>query len=456
MDKILVNSNKKIAKIKPMNAVNNGPITANFELYREMEIPYARNHDAAFCSSYGGEHTVDITAIFPDFEKDEYDESSYDFCVTDKYLKDIESAGTKVFYRLGQKIDHRVKKYDNKVPEDFKKWAVICEHIVRHYNEGWANGFHMNIEYWEIWNEPNLGWAAYADDAELDDVALGWKRAANEPSKTWDGTREQYYELYKITAAHLKKCFPKIKVGGPALVSCGMEDPIWCNGFFKALTEEERIPLDFYSWHVYTTTPKVLKKMIEFTRNKLDEYGYTQTESILDEWNYVKGWDKANLVESYKTIHGIKGAALVAAAMCYCQNSSLDMLMYYDFRPTQFCGVFDFYTYEPLKTFYVYKTFAEMKKIGNQTECVYDIDDIYALSAADENGSEAVMISYYTDEKEMPDKEFELEFMSDGKNIECYILDEESDMKPIGRYRENKIRIEMKPNTVMYIKRSAD
>ena len=200
----------------------------------------------------------------------------------------------------------------------------------------------------------------------------------------------------------------------------------------------------------------MLKKMIEFTRNKLDEYGYTQTESILDEWNYVKGWDKANLVESYKTIHGIKGAALVAAAMCYCQNSSLDMLMYYDFRPTQFCGVFDFYTYEPLKTFYVYKTFAEMKKIGNQTECVYDIDDIYALSAADENGSEAVMISYYTDEKEMPDKEFELEFMSDGKNIECYILDEESDMKPIGRYRENKIRIEMKPNTVMYIKRSAD
>ena len=50
-----------------MNAVNNGPIhkrhaddqaRSNLEDFRAAKIPYARNHDASFCSSYDGEHSV--------------------------------------------------------------------------------------------------------------------------------------------------------------------------------------------------------------------------------------------------------------------------------------------------------------------------------------------------------------------------------------------------------------
>ena len=111
-----------------MNAVNNGPIKAkniqsrgNFEAYRNLEIPYARNHDASFCSAYGGEHTVDVHAIFPDFSKDPNDPASYDFARTDRYLKTIMEAGSKVFYRLGSKIEHAPEKYGTKVPSDFKK-----------------------------------------------------------------------------------------------------------------------------------------------------------------------------------------------------------------------------------------------------------------------------------------------------------------------------------------------
>ena len=48
----------------------------------------------------------------------------------------IEAAGTKVFYRLSHRIEHEVKKYGTLPPKDFKKWAVICEHIIRHYTEG--------------------------------------------------------------------------------------------------------------------------------------------------------------------------------------------------------------------------------------------------------------------------------------------------------------------------------
>jgi hypothetical protein len=39
-------------------------------------------------------------------------------------------------------------------PRDHDHWADICINIIRHYNEGWANGFHLNLDYWHIWEEP--------------------------------------------------------------------------------------------------------------------------------------------------------------------------------------------------------------------------------------------------------------------------------------------------------------
>ena len=137
-----------------MHAVNNGPVVAgkdqtrgNQEYYRRARLPYARTHDAAFYSGYGGEHTVDISAIFPNFDADVNDPNSYDFPCTDHYMKQIIEYGTKPFFRLGSKIEHGVKKYGTIPPKDFHKWARICEHIIRHYNEGWANGFKYNIKY---------------------------------------------------------------------------------------------------------------------------------------------------------------------------------------------------------------------------------------------------------------------------------------------------------------------
>ena len=153
MEFVNVNFDHTIGRIKPMHAVNNGPLAgsdveqvrSNFDDYKAAGIPYARNHDASFCSSYGGEHTVDVHAVFPDFSKNPYDPRSYDFALTDDYLATIVNAGTKVFYRLGSKIEHWRKKYGTIVPADFRKWAVVCEHIVRHYTLGWADGFHYDV-----------------------------------------------------------------------------------------------------------------------------------------------------------------------------------------------------------------------------------------------------------------------------------------------------------------------
>lgn len=228
---------------KRMNAVNNGPIHKrhagdqymdNLELYRAAKIPFARNHDAAFCPEYGEEFTVDVSAVFPRFEADVNDPASYDFACTDEYIAVTREAGTETFYRLGQKIEHQIRKHHTLPPADYHKWAEICEHIIRHYNEGWANGFRYHIRYWKIWNE-----------ADLDPDDCTHKR-------TWGGTAEQFFELYGITAKHLKACFPDLKIGGPA-VAHSIKD--WAERFMTYV-EKNRIPMDFFSWHIYCTTPE--------------------------------------------------------------------------------------------------------------------------------------------------------------------------------------------------------
>lgn len=74
-----------------------------------------------------------------------------------------------------------------------------------------ANGFHYDIEYWEIWNEPDN----YPDTEE---------------NAMWRGTKEQFFELYQVSASYLKSKFPKLKFGGYA--SCG----------FYAIAEKEANP----------------------------------------------------------------------------------------------------------------------------------------------------------------------------------------------------------------------
>ncbi|MBR4336511.1 MAG: hypothetical protein IKP74_08675, partial [Clostridia bacterium] len=156
MGKVNVSFAETLGRIKDMNSVNNGPDGefdyGSYDAYKAARIPFARLHDSAL----NWRHTVDIIHVFPNFDADENDPASYDFTLTDEYLDTIERTGTKLFYRLGNAIEAESKKYGAVPPKDFHKWARICEHIVRHENEGWADGYRRGIEYWEIWNEPDL------------------------------------------------------------------------------------------------------------------------------------------------------------------------------------------------------------------------------------------------------------------------------------------------------------
>ena len=430
---------KVLGKIKPMNAVNNGPIQGsrgrgNMEEWKAAAIPYARNHDASFCASYGGEHIVDVHLIFPDFTKGPNDPASYDFTLTDWYLKRIQDAGSQVFYRLGSKIEHAPKKYGTKVPPDFRKWAVICEHIIRHYTEGWADGFKWNIRYWEIWNEPDL--------------------QSPNGSPTWGGTEEQFFKLYRTAATHLKKCFPKLKIGGPAVVNVSP----WSERFLKAMSAGKRVPLDFFSWHCYAFDPQKVKASIRTVRRMLDEAGYTKTESILDEWNYVHGWSGEDFKYTVRAIIGIKGAAYAAAVMCAGQDLPLDMLMYYDARPSAFNGLFGIYNFEPLKTYYVFLAWGKLAKLGRQIQIdTQGKNGIYAVGATDGKKT-GVLISRFFEQENLPD-DLPITFkMKNGdlRGVKLYLIDQEHDLAEIP-YRtdpDGNLLFTMKANTIVYLETS--
>ncbi len=146
---------------------------------------------------------VDIPNIFRDFDADETDPANYDFVFTDWLIQTLMSHHVEPVFRLGVSIENYCKWRAYRIfpPKDNAKWAHICEHVIRHYNEGWADGFRYGITYWEIWNEP--------DHTHLP-----------QDNQMWQGTPEEYFELYDTAAKHLKACFGNtIKVGGFA--SCG-------------------------------------------------------------------------------------------------------------------------------------------------------------------------------------------------------------------------------------------
>ena len=417
MDRITVDFSKALGKVKPMHSVNNGPVykfaadqrITNIESYKAAGIPYARTHDASFYANYGGEHIVDVNMIFTDWSKAADDPASYDFALTDEYLRVIEAGGAKVYYRLGTKIEHWSKKYNTLPPADFNKWAIVCEHIIRHYTEGWADGYHMDIEYWEIWNEPNLD----KDDSDH--------------KRCWGGTAKQFYEFYCIAHKHLKACFPHLKIGGPAIA--GMTDGPWVNNFFKALNENGIKP-DFFSWHCYSATVEKIQERIRLAREVLDRYGFTETESILNEWNYVKGWRDDDWIYSLKMEKSLKGSAFIAAVMCISQYEALDNLMFYDARPCGMNSMFSTdFVFECLKGYYPFYMFNQLYKLDEAVEIERDTNDVWAVAARGDEQN--VMISYFNDDDNAPEKTVKVEFKNvnnaNGVRLEYYCLDENHD-----------------------------
>ena len=408
MKQVSVDFSVRRGSIKPLHGVNNSPVTHGQPItaFQEAGIPYVRLHDAM--GAYGGTCYVDVPNIFTDFSADESDPASYRFEFTDAYLSGLTASGCKIFYRLGVTIENyfRIRRIHSFMPADFEKWARICEHIIAHYNEGWADGFHMGIEYWEIWNEPE-----------------------NPPM--WSGTRDDYFRLYEITATHLKERFPGIKIGGYA--GCGFycvtRDNMdefyesfmdWFDLFLERMSG--RAPVDFFSWHLYTADPREIEAHARFVSDKLYAYGYYDTESIFDEWNYMN--DLPTRFDDMKTA---EGASFVAAAFSVMQKAPVDKAMYYDAMPARaYGGLFHFPGGSVTKTWYAFKAFNHLYRLG--TSVAVDATDpcIYPTAAIGDQ-EKAVLISGFSCSEECLC--LDLKALGEGlKQADVYCLDAGNDL----------------------------
>ena len=416
----------KQGKFKILNATGGGPwykryssdqLRSNFKDYQAARIPYQRNHDLG----HNNHFAHDVSQIFRNFDADENDPESYDFAVTDEYILATLDAGTKTFYRLGESIDHDIKKHRTYPPKDFHKWARICEHIIRHYTEGWADGYHLDMPYWEIWNEPDLG------------------------PQCWIGTQAEFFDFFEIAAKHLKSCFPHLKIGGPAVTGGGDE---WAKEFLFEM-KKRNVPMDFFSWHAYRKTPDNVMRKAAYIKSILMESGYTETESILNEWNYVRGWSE-DFQYSINAIHGAKGGSFIMGMICESQASSIDMLMYYDTRRSAFNGVFDFYSYKPLKGYWALAWYGQnYYDLENYIPQKKKEKDLYTLCGTDKDGKITCIVTHYSENDRTKPKRVKLDFGRAAK-FEAWLVDEDNDAKKI-RVTKN-LEFDMKVHSYILLK----
>ena len=422
-------------RIRALHGVNSGPMTKAFtydarELFREAGFPVSRLHDVEY--PYGSGEFIDIPCIFKNFDADETLEENYNFSLSDEYIKQIIEVGSKPLFRLGVSIEHAPVKRYVFPPKDYLKWARICEHIILHYTNGWANGYYWDIKYWEIWNEADGG------------------------DNMWVGTPEEFYELYCVAAKHLKNKFPNLKIGG-----CGFTRAknSFTEGFFKYISSKKDIPLDFYSWHRYFIDPRVVTEGAAQARELLDRYGYPLAENVFDEWNYMRDWKYQ--FDSYPIIKNHKGAAYCAAVLCTMQTmTNIDTAAYFEADVVkEWCGLFEVKhmaigkqkaVLAPLKPFYSFKCFNALYAMKNEMPVKHSGNDIYACAASDEKRCGALITNYGNEADEL---DISLVGIPDSK-IEIRMTDKDKTYEKIMEFEgrnELEIKLSVLENTVIYM-----
>ena len=390
--RLAIDPSRILGPVKPVNGVGQPPFFGvggfpMFHYLKEAGIPFSRLHDVG--GMFGRNVFVDIPNVFRDFDADETDPANYDFAFTDVLLNALVENGVEPFYRLGVTIENyaTIRRYRIEPPKDFAKWARICEHVIRHYTEGWADGFRHTITHWEIWNEPE-NW----DDPEKNQM--------------WHGSFEEYCRLYEVASKHLKAAFPHLKIGGYG--SCGV---MWLNAWkverahhhfrcfhaFLEFVREHGCPLDFFSYHSYSGVADMVEQT-RYVRDALDKAGFANVPTCLDEWLPAPSHDKLGTALQ---------AAEVAAALIAFQNGPVDSAAIYDAR----CGLGDYsplfnpLTYKPHKAYYAFLAFHELRKRG--TAVLVDVNHeihepheaIYAAAALSEKAPLAVMLANTGDEE---------------------------------------------------------
>src|ERR1700722_9794004 len=163
------------------------------------------------------------------YDEDAKGNAVYNFSYVDQIYDGLRAQGVRPFVEISfmpKKLAARdvVQEFwyhpNNSPPKDYAKWDALmkafAEHLIARYGLDEVSQW-----YFEVWNEPNLGfWAG-------------------------DPKQETYWELYDHTAMDLKAVSARLRVGGPATAQAA-----WVDAFLKHCADKH-VPVDFASTHVY-------------------------------------------------------------------------------------------------------------------------------------------------------------------------------------------------------------
>lgn len=425
---VKVYTDSVIGKIKKLNGGNLAPpisdVKTGYDVRKEFQalnMPLTRLHDAP------GDNPrcrlVDPHMIFANFHADANDSRNYYFEQTDDYVKECIEGGTNGYYGLAPTIEHSEKKYFVNPPADTAKWIDIASNIIRHYTEGWANGFHFPILYWEIWNEP-------------------------EGESTWGGTLDEFNKFYVEVATELKKRFPHLKFGGPAHGGYHRDSTT----VFINYCREHNAPLDFYSYHQYIHEPfDWIQKTPVIVRRELDAAGFHDTEIHLNEWHYVPSndtWRQMRITaeEFWETkvrideeMKGLDSGAFICAVMSGWQDVPIDMGCYYSCTGYLDWGLFRTGTNARTKSYYGMLAFGEIVRYPERLKVEKNSDEITVLAGNDQSGNSALLISMFKTEKAALSVDFSEKVKVEGVTM----LDDQHDFSGFYYYEftDNKLTL---------------
>lgn len=179
-----------------------------------------------------------------------------DWSKLDALVEKIRAVGATPFLSLSY-MPLSIAKDPNDVtsePKDWNLWQQLVQKTIERYSKEKAI---PNI-YYEVWNEPDL---------------FGkWKI----------GSGKNYLDLYhsSVRAANSVVGAQPFKIGGPATTGLYKN---WTDEFFK-FALENRIRVDFYSWHRYDSHVEKYAEDVDNVQSWIDQHPYfASVEKIITE-----------------------------------------------------------------------------------------------------------------------------------------------------------------------------
>ncbi len=201
-------------------------------------------------------------------------DGNYNFIYVDQIYDFMIDHGVRPFVELSfmpeafASSENRIFFYKGNVspPRRWQDWHDMVQAFTRHCVQRYGV---REVAEWkfEVWNEPNIGF--------------------------WAGTQEDYFELYRQSAAAVKSVDRKLQVGGPATAQLA-----WIPDLIR-FCATQNLPIDFVSTHVYPSDPQanifgkdnlypyeqVIPRGLELVRHQIQSSAMPQLPLWITEWS---------------------------------------------------------------------------------------------------------------------------------------------------------------------------